>query len=173
MNTNQPITYIVDDDTEIRPGFGLRFERLSSHSGRGLCHVDVSLKNTGTIVANYPFLCLTALGLKIGPAPGWKQYEVTIVRKMQRFTPTYIFTLEPDTEVHCCTITLRYKFNFGGCLEFEPGSEHLLSNFPNLNLICAVGAGNYPSKRVLLQVPATALRAIIEEQVEFMAATRV
>jgi hypothetical protein len=67
---------------------------------------------------------------------------------------------------------LRYKFSFGGCLEFEAGSEYLLANFPNLNLTCAVGAGNYPSKRIVLQVPATALRNVIKDQVVLASDTR-
>ena len=132
--------------------------------------VDVLLSNNGSIAASFPFLCLTALGLNVIPAPGWAQQDVTLVRKMQRFTPLDTDILDPGAEAHCCTISLRYKSTSGGCLEFEPGSEHLLADFPNLNLTCAVGAGNYPSNRMILQVPAAALKAIIEEQEEPAAA---
>lgn len=172
MTANQEIpTKTTDDDSQIQPKFQLRFDNFPSHPARGFCLVEVFLRNNGTIAANFPFFCLTALGLNAIPAPGWAQQDVTLVRKLTRFTPLDRDTLDPGTEAHCCTISLRYKPNFGGCLEFEPGSEHLLANFPNLNLTCVTGAGNYPSKRMILQVPATALRGIIEKLDEPIAAT--
>ena len=166
MNANYaPAANTLNDDSQIQPQFRLRFERSALHPGRGHCLVDVLLKNNGAIAASFPFFCLTNLGLSVSPASGWEKREITSVRKMQRFSTTEMdsSTLELDAVAHCCTISLRYKFSFGGCLEFEPGSEYLLVNFPNLNLVCGVGAGNYPSRRVLLQVPATALRKIIPE----------
>jgi len=169
MNANHmPAANTLDDDSQIQPQFRLRFERAASHPGRGHCLVDVLLKNNGAIAASFPFFCLTNLGLNVNPVHGWEKREITSVRKMQRFSTNEMdsSTLEPDVVAHCCTISLRYKFSFGGCLEFEPGSEYLLANFPNLYLMCEVGAGNYPSKRILLQVPATALRKIIPEQEE-------
>ena len=169
MNTNYaPTTNTNNDASQIEPQFRLRFERSVIHLARGHCLVDVLLKNNGAIAASFPFFCLTNLGLNVNPVSGWEKREITSVRKMQRFSTSEMdsSTLEPDAVVHCCTISLRYKFSFGGCLEFEPGSEYLLANFPNLNLMCELGAGNYPSKRVLLQVPATALRKIIPEAEE-------
>jgi hypothetical protein len=165
-------TKSIGDEAQIQPKFQLRFENSASPAGRGFCLVDVMLKNGGSIAASFPFLCLTALGLHVAPAPGWTQEDVTLVRRMQRFTPLDNDTLDPGSEAHCCTISLRYKPAFGGCLEFEPGSEHLLADFPNLNLTCAVGAGNYPSSRMVLQVPATALRTIIEKQEKTAASHR-
>lgn len=161
----------ADDDALILPRFELRFENLASHPGRGLVLVDLLLGNNGSIAASFPFLCLTALGLTVAPAPGWTQQDVTLVRKMQRFMPLHDEILAPGAEVHCCTISLKYKSAFGGCLEFEPGSERLLADFPNLNLTCAVGAGNYPSRRIVLQVPAGALRKVIRELEEGAAAS--
>ena len=169
MNANYaPTSNTINDGSQIQPQYQLRFERSISRLARGHCLVDVLLKNNGTIAASFPFFCLTNLGLNVSPAHGWEKREITSVRKMQRFSSSELAssTLEPDAVAHCCTISLRYKFSFGGCLEFEPGSEHLLANFPNLNLMCEVGAGNYPSKRILLQVPATALRKIIPEREE-------
>jgi hypothetical protein len=155
----------VNNDSQIQPMFQLRFERSTSNTGRGQCLVELSLRNCGIIAASFPFLCLTNLGLNVNPAPGWVKEDIALVRRMLRFSSgdMYHSILEPGAVAHCCTVTLRYKFSFGGCLEFESGSEYLLANFPNLNLMCAVGAGNYPSKRILIQVPATAIRRIIEQ----------
>jgi len=147
---------------EIQPQYYLRFEPSPSSPGRGFCLVDVQLRNNGRIPANFPFLCLTVLGLNTLPAFGWAQEEITIIRKMQRFTPFASVTLDAGAMTQCCTIKLRYKSAFGGSLEFEPGSEHLLTNFPNLNLTCVVGAGNFPSRRTILQVPATAFRTLLK-----------
>lgn len=147
---------------EIQPQYKLRFERLPSSPGRGFCLVDVLLRNNGRVPANFPFLCLTVLGLNTLPAFGWAQEEITIIRKMQRFTPFASVTLDAGALTQCCTIKLRYKSAFGGSLEFEPGSENLLTNFPNLNLTCVVGAGNFPSRRTILQVPASAFRAVLK-----------
>jgi hypothetical protein len=165
----------MSNDSQIQPQFQLRFERSISHTGRGQCLVDLFLKNCGVIAASFPFLCLTNLGLNVSPAPGWAKEETVLVRRMLRFSSSdmYHSILEPGAVVHCCTVTLRYKFAFGGCLEFESGSEYLLANFPNLNLLCAVGAGNYPSKRILVQVPATALRKIVESREDSVISTYV
>ncbi len=151
---------------EIQPQYNLRFEGSPSSPGRGFCLVDVQLRNNGRIPANFPFLCLTVLGLNTVPAFGWAQEEITIIRKMQRFTPFASVTLDAGAMAQCCTIKLRYKSAFGGSLEFEPGSEHLLTNFPNLNLTCVVGAGNFPSRRTLLQVPATAFRTLLKNKLD-------
>jgi hypothetical protein len=147
---------------EIQPQYNLRFERSPSSAARGFCLVDVQLRNSGRVPANFPFLCLTVLGLNTVPAFGWAQEEITIIRKMQRFTPFASVTLDAGAMTQCCTIKLRYKSAFGGSLEFEPGSEHLLTNFPNLNLTCVVGAGNFPSRRTILQVPSTAFRTLLK-----------
>jgi hypothetical protein len=168
MNNNSTsVTDSTIEESQIQLQHQLRFERSASHVSRGLCLVDVFLKNDGFIAASFPFLCLTNLGLSVSPAPGWLKDEPTMVRKMLRFSPAHFShsTLAVGGLAHCCTVTLRYKHSFGGCLEFEPGSEYLLANFPNLNLTCTVGAGNYPSKRTLLQVPATMLRNIVRESV--------
>ncbi len=157
-----------DQADEIQPQYNLRFERVPSSAGRGFCLVDVQLRNSGRIPANFPFLCLTVLGLNTVPAFGWAQEEITIIRKMQRFTPFASVTLDSGALTQCCTIKLRYKSAFGGSLEFEPGSEHLLTDFPNLNLTCVVGAGNFPSKRTLLQVPATAFRTLLKGKNEIL-----
>jgi hypothetical protein len=150
-----------DQVDQIQPQYNLRFESVPSTPARGFCLVDVLLKNNGGIPANFPFFCLTVLGLNAIPAPGWEQQEITAVRKMQRYTPATAVTLDSGAQVQCCTIKLRYKSAFGGSLEFEPGSEHLLTGFPNLNLTCVVGAGNFPSQRTILQVPATAFRTLL------------
>lgn len=161
--SNYAMSGTTDIQTEeIQPLYNLRFERAPSSPGRGFCLVDVQLKNNGRVPANFPFLCLTVLGLNTLPAFGWAQEEITIIRKMQRFTPFTSVTLDAGAMTQCCTIKLRYKSAFGGSLEFEPGSEHLLTNFPNLNLTCVVGAGNFPSRRTILQVPATAFRNLLK-----------
>jgi hypothetical protein len=163
--TSQAIECTPEDHAEeIQPQYSLRFERLPSSPGRGFCLVDVLLKNNGRIPANFPFLCLTVLGLNTVPAFGWAQEEITIIRKMQRFAPFASVTLDAGALAQCCIIKLRYKSAFGGSLEFEPGSEHLLTDFPNLNLTCVVGAGNFPSRRTLLQVPATAFRRLLKDK---------
>jgi hypothetical protein len=159
---------IIDVDIQIQPQLQLRFERLLSHPRRGICLVDVLLRNNGNIAASYPFLCLTVFGLTVNPAQGWDQQEVTLVRKMRRFIPVGPAKLDPGAVIHCCTINLRYRFSCGGFLEFETGSEHPLRALPNFNLMCIVGAGNYPSRRIPLQVTATSLKAIIEEHIDHM-----
>jgi hypothetical protein len=164
MNNIHSIAYSSDDTTEISPRFKLRFERLPNPSGRGICFVDISLQNNGAIGANFPFLCITSLGLNITPAAGWAQRHIKIVRKMQRFAPIKNDTLEPQSEVACCTIMLRSKFNTEGYIEYERGSEHPIATLPDLNLLCVVGAGNYPSKRVVVPVPSTAIKTVIEQK---------
>ncbi len=151
-----------DKPRKFNPSIICGLNASPSSPGRGFCLVDVQLRNNGRIPANFPFLCLTVLGLNTVPAFGWAQEEITIIRKMQRFTPFASVTLDAGALTQCCTIKLRYKSAFGGSLEFEPGSEHLLTNFPNLNLTCVVGAGNFPSRRTILQVPATAFRTLLK-----------
>ena len=164
MNNVHSIAYSSDDTAEIRPRFKLRFERLLNSPGRGLCLVDISLENNGAIAASCPFLCFTALGLNVTAASNWAQRDIKMVRKMKRLAPIKNDTLEPRAEVQCCTVILRSNFNSDGCLEFERGNSHPLATLPDLNLFCVVGAGNYPSKRILLTVPSSALKAVIGQK---------
>lgn len=164
MNNIHSIAYSSDESTDIKPRFKLRFERLANSPSKGFCFVDISLQNNGAIGANFPFLCITALGLNITPAAGWTQRHIKIVRKMQRFAPIKDETLQAQSVVECCTIILRASFNAPASLEYERGSEHLLESLPDLNLFCVVGAGNYPSKRVVLPIPSAAIKAVIEQK---------
>lgn len=154
------------DDSHLQPQFCLRFERVPSHPGRGVCLVDVLLRNTGAIAACYPFFCLPVFGLSMKPASGWEQQDFTSVRKMRRFARLDAAVLDPGAAVHCCTISLGFRAANGGCLEFETGSEHSLDNLPDLKLMCIPGAGNYASKRIQFTVPASELRTFIERQTE-------
>jgi hypothetical protein len=164
MNNIHLIAYSNDDATELAPRFKLRFERVKNSSGRGFCFVDISLQNNGAIGASFPFLCITELGLNITPANGWAQHHIKNVRKMLRFSPFKNDTLESGTQVECCSIVLRGKFKDEGFLEYERGSEHPIAALPDLNLFCVVGAGNFPSKRVVLPIPSLAIKALIEQQ---------
>jgi hypothetical protein len=161
MNNIHSIAYSSDTDRGLRPSFKLRFEPSPNSSGRGFCLVDIFLKNNSPVAANFPFVCITALGLNIAPASNWVQREIKLVRKMKRFSSLTDGILDTQTEVHCCTIVLRYDFNSDGCLEFEYGNKHPLRSLPDLNLVCVVGAGNFPSTRVLLLVPAAEIKEII------------
>lgn len=163
MNKIHSIAYSSDQETGLRPSFKLRFERLPNSSGRGFCLVDISITNNGDIEANFPFLCITELGLNLAPATGWAQRDIKLVRKMKRFSTLSESMLKPKTEVHCCTIILRSNFHADECLEFEQGSRHPLSALPDLNLVCVVGAGNHPSTRISLQIPAKEIKATIEQ----------
>ena len=164
MNKIHSITYSSDNETGLKPCFKLRFEQLPNSSGRGFCLVDLLLMNNGSIDANFPFLCMTELGLNVTAASGWAQRDIKLVRKMKRFSTLSESMLRPNAEVHCCTIILKSNFHSDGCLEFEHGNRHPLGALPDLNLVCVVGAGNYPSSRLSLQVPATAIKEVVEQQ---------
>ena len=108
----------IDEQAEqIQPQYNLRFERMPSSPGRGFCLVDVLLRNNGRIPANFPFFCLTVLGLNTVPAPGWAQQEITIVRKMQRFTPVTAVTLD----VRRAGPVLHDQAEIQVCLWRQPG----------------------------------------------------
>ena len=161
-NNFHSIAYSFDDKIELRPFFKLRFAQLPTPPGSGQCLVDIFIKNNGAIGANYPFLCLTELGLHVVPATGWAQRDIKLVRKMKQFTHVSKEIFVSGADIHCCTIILKYNFNYAGSLEFERGKVHGINSLPDLNLVCVVGAGNYPSKRVLLRVPSSAVKAVIE-----------
>jgi hypothetical protein len=138
----------------IHPVFRFGYEPNPMFSDRGCCLVELLLRNDGHIEAHQPFLCLPLLGLKAVAAPGWITQEVTAVRKMLRFARADILTLAPGDEVNCCSIRLALNLGNKGVLEYEVGSNHSITDLPNLQLTCVAGAGNYPSGRIALIVPA-------------------
>ena len=166
INNIHSIAYYTDDKIQIRPLFKLRYECIRTSSGMGQCLVDIVLKNNGAIGASYPFICLTEFGLNVAPASGWVHRDIRQVRKMKRFTFIGNDTFEPGAEIHCCTIILKCDFNKVRYIEFERGNKHSLEALPYLNLVCVIGAGNYPSARMLLQVPAAELKGIIDKHSE-------
>jgi|GEM_PF-1875896 len=138
----------------IHPDFRLGYEMHPMASDQGDCLVQIYLTNNGEIGACHPFICLPALGLHVVPAGGWDMREVTSVRRMLRIGRLAGDVLEPGGTVHCCTVKLPFTSNEGGALEYESGSRHPLETLPDLRLTCTAGAGNYPTGRLPLIVPA-------------------
>ncbi|MFT3988698.1 PilZ domain-containing protein [Aestuariivirga sp.] len=138
----------------IHPDFRLGYEMHPLDSDRGDCLVEIHLTNNGEIGACHPFICLPSLGLHIVPAEGWDMREVTSVRRMLRIGQPSSAVLEQGASVHCCTVKLPFSSSDGGVLEYEVGSRHPLETLPDLRLTCTAGAGNYPTGRLPLIVPA-------------------
>jgi hypothetical protein len=151
------------DKSKIRPGFSLAFTPDPVQPAKGWCKIGVTIRNSGDIIAHQPFLCLPLLGLRMEPAEGWQAHDVTAVRKMRRFSRPSLHDLAPGDGGHCCNILLPFVAEEGGILEYEAGRRHALRELPDLRLTCIVGAGNYPSDRVPLVVPATEIRRSIED----------
>jgi len=132
-------------------------------SGRGTCLVHVQLCNRGKIDACQPFLCLPSLGLRLVAASGWQMQEVTLVRKMFRFGQVGSAILVAGQSLCCCTIRLPFTTTNGGMLEFEAGNHHAFGALPDLRLTSIVGAGNYPTSRSPLVVPAASMRELFAQ----------
>ena len=153
----------ADHAVRIEPCFSLRPINSIARPDRGICNIDVLLRNRQPITAHHPFICVPLIQVKVHPAPGWTQQDILAVRKMRRFSSLRAQVLEPDSMMHCCTIALPFKSASGGAIGYGVGSEHSLMNLPDFKLTCIVGAGNYPSERLPFTVPAAALRTAIEE----------
>ena len=154
-----------DHTARIEPCYNIRLSRSTSFPDRGVCYIDVLLRNREPIAAYHPFFCIPVVSIKIGPAQGWIQQDIVSVRKMKRYSSLRELVLEAGSAVHCCTIALPFKATFGGKIEYEAGSEHAVTNLPDFKLMCVAGAGNYPTERLLFTVPGKILRSAIEEEV--------
>ena len=146
----------------IHPDFRLGYETHPLASDRGDCLVEISLTNHGEFDAHHPFICLPLLGLRVVPADGWDMREVTSVRRMLRLGSLRASVLEPGASVHCCTVKLPFTSVAGAELEYETGNRHPVAALPDLRLTCIAGAGNYPTGRLPLIVPAGGIQGFLQ-----------
>lgn len=145
----------------IQPEITLSFKSHAIDSKSGTFSAKISLRNQATHTAHQPFLCLPILGLQLSPADGWNMQDVSSIRRLRRFGQDAGKLLETGASVHCCTISLLFSAGDGGKVEFEAGSWHPVQSLPDLRVTCVVGAGNYPSERLPLVIPATAIRTAL------------
>ncbi len=149
----------------LQPEVSLAFDRHPVDSNSGFFRVEVHLVNRAAHVAHLPFLCLPILGLDLSPADGWTMQDVSSIRRLRRFGQEQNQTLAQGQRVHCCNISLLFTAGQGGRFEYELGNWHPLARLPDLRLTCVAGAGNYPSERLPLVVPAVALKGFLAELV--------
>jgi hypothetical protein len=153
----------VKSVTRIEPCVSIGFEHVANTVSRGVCNIEVALRNQDKVPAHNPYFCVPDLKINMMPAPDWEQSEFVSIRKIRRFAATAGNILEQGASVPCCTIKLAYKQRFGGLLEFEAGSEHQLDDLPDFKLTCITGAGNFPVERLVFTVPADVLVATIRQ----------
>jgi PilZ domain len=151
----------ISDNAQILAEMAVSLTGDSVSSDRGTCLVQIGLFNRGKIDAYQPFLCLPSLGLRLEAASGWQIQEVTLVRKMLRFDHVGSAVLVAGQSLSCCTIGLPFTTAHGGMLEFEVGNPHALGSLPDLRLTTIIGAGNFPTYRSNLVVPAASIRNLI------------
>lgn len=147
----------------LQPEISLSYERHAVDSNSGIFTAEVSLLNRARHTAHQPFVCLPILGLQLSPATGWSMRDVSSIRRLRRFGPDRDELLAPQASVHCCNISLLFNAASGGRVEYETGNWHALNDLPDLRLTCVVGAGNYPSERLPLVVPADTIKSLISE----------
>lgn len=147
----------------LQPQITLRYERHAVDSNSGTFIASVSLLNRARHTAHQPFLCLPILGLQLSPATGWVMQDVSSIRRLRRFGQEHEGSAEPETSVHCCDISLLFNAADGGRIEFEASNWHGLEGLPDLRLTCVAGAGNYPSERLPLVVPADTIKSLIAD----------
>ena len=153
-------------ETDLQPRTALRFVRHPLDSSSGICEVAIFLSNRSEHVAHRPFFCLTDLGLQLRPAANWLMDEVVSIRRMRRFAPIdHPCELPRGAELECCAIGLLLTSDERGRIEYEAGNWHDFDALPDLRVNCVVGAGNFPSERLLVTVPAVALKAFVADLV--------
>ena len=150
----------------LQPSIALAYERHAIDSRSGCFTVRISLFNRSQHVAHEPFLCLPILGLQLSTAPGWTMRDVSSIRRLRRFGPEQGEQLSPGRSVHCCNIALLFNARDVGMIEFDAGTWHSIENLPDLRLTCVAGAGNYPSERLPLTIPAATLKGFLGELVK-------
>ncbi len=143
----------------LQPLMGLAYLRNPLSSLSGVFSVMLSIENRTAHVAHEPFLCLPLLGLELTAAEGWGSEEVSSVRRLRRFAPPVGERLQPGASFHCCNILLAYDARDGGVIQYDFGTWHRVADLPDLKLTCVAGAGNFPSERLPLVMPAAALKA--------------
>lgn len=142
----------------LQPVMGIAYQRTPLSSLTGVFTVTLSLHNLSGHVAHEPFLCLPLLGLELAAAPGLNSEEVSSVRRLRRFSAVMGESLQPGAALHCCNILLAYDARDGGVIQYDFGTWHKVADLPDLKLTCVAGAGNFPSERLPIVVPATILK---------------
>lgn len=145
----------------IQPEIALSYESHAIDSRSGAFSARISLCNRASHIAHQPFLCLPILGLQMSPANGWNMQDVSSIRRLRRFGQETGKLLEPGASIHSCTIALLFNASDGGKVEFEAGSWHSVKALPDLRVTCVAGAGNFPSERLPLVIPAAAIRTAL------------
>ncbi len=143
----------------LQPLAALTYRRQTRDGGAFV--LRIGLLNRAQYTAHEPFLCLPDRGFHLAPAPGWNFAEVAPAAKLRRFAPARPTALKTSERMHCCDIWLPFDTRGDGRLAYEPGNRHAIDNLPDLTLSCVAGAGNYPSERLQLIVPANAFRSYI------------
>jgi hypothetical protein len=150
----------------LTPEYQLSFEFVPSQVGHSYCVVDVSLRKWGEIGAIHPFLCVPALGLNLEPAMGWEAREIYSLRKMIRFGSIADRMLPSSGRTGCCRIILPFAPDGGGHVGYATGTEHRLTQLPDIRLSCQVGAANFPSERLTLIIPASHIAGLILDHID-------
>ncbi|WP_373502218.1 hypothetical protein [Aestuariivirga sp.] len=147
----------------LQPSVSITYDRHAIDSNSGTFSVRISLHNKSAHVAHEPFLCLPIFGLELSPAVGWTMQDISSIRRLRRFGPGRGEDLAPGSSVHCCNISLLFNALDGGQVEFDAGSWHPVHDLPDLRLTCVAGAGNFPSERLPLVVPAVTLTGFLAQ----------
>jgi hypothetical protein len=150
-----------DDERLLPIEYDLYFEPASDDSFRGRCVIAFSIRNDSDIPAIHPFFCLPDMGFQAKPAAGWITRNVVSIRRFVRFCSIRELILAPRSRVGCCFVELGVSPKDGGQVRYSRNIEHPLAQLPKIQLSCQVGAGNFPSQRVQVSIPASHIAGVI------------
>jgi hypothetical protein len=144
--------------------YDLHFEVTSDEISCRRCVIALQIRNNSDIPAIHPYFCLPDLGFQARPAAGWTARHVTSIRRLIRFCNIREFVLVPRTKVDCCLVELSFSPRQGGLIRYTKDIEHSLAQLPKIQFTCQVGAGNFPSQRLQISIPASHIAGVILDE---------
>ena len=126
----------------------------------GIVEVTFSIANLSDVAASHAFVAFSMIGLRVKPLASWTKECIVLNtgRRMVRFAMEPGRDLGPGGAATPCALLLPVSMAGGGSVSVLPGQEVTFARLDDISLHYVIGAGNFPSCRTVLTVPADAVR---------------
>jgi hypothetical protein len=129
----------------------------------GSVAIGIAMTNQSAYVAQFPFLCMTDLGLNVEPAPGWQVEKIiSNGRRLLRFSSEKKITLGFRDQTTACILDLKWRSQDGVLASIDAGDGFLPASSMQKLLCCMPGAANFPVERARLSIPLSLISAAVE-----------
>ena len=133
----------------------------ADHSGSTI--FQLLMTNASSFAAQFPFFCVTDLGLNVSAAPEWGVERIASNgRRQLRFAPEKRFLLLQGDGMVACMLTVNWRMEHGVVVSTDAGNGCSPEGPRDLRFSCMTGAANFPPERTYVTVPAALVQSTAE-----------